>query len=191
MLRGIWESSGVHWLLIVRITEKYKHPDSADKPGSMVERLVSFVDMPKTWLSPAAAEIPETFQGTVFLGKGAKPEAKHHLGFRERANERLDHVCLMRDKCFAYYKNYIPFAPARQHLVYLWKAPATPAWEKHHRDGKTDEVTGRFFRSRVSEEFYDNKSDFDNVKNLVKDPKHQVRISELNAALCKKTTRAI
>ena len=179
-------SSGVHCPLIVRIPEKFKHLYPAETPGSTVERLVSFVDMPKTWLSLAGAEIPGTFQGTVFLGKGAEPEPKHHLGFRERADERLDHVRLMRDKRFAYHKNYMPFAPAGQHLAYLWKAPATPAWEKHHREGKTDEVTGRFFRPRVSEEFYDNKSDFDNVKNLINDPKHQEKIAELKAALRKK-----
>jgi arylsulfatase A-like enzyme len=120
-------ASGVHCPLIVRIPEKYKHLYPADKPGSTVERLVSFVDMPKTWLSLAGAEIPDTFQGRVFLGKGAEAEPKHHLGFRERADERLDHVRLMRDKRFAYHKNYMLFAPAGQHLAYLWKAPATPA----------------------------------------------------------------
>ena len=34
-----------------------------------MDRIVSFVDMPKTWLSLAEAEIPATFQGTVFLGR--------------------------------------------------------------------------------------------------------------------------
>lgn len=179
-------SSGVHCPLIVRIPEKFKHLYPADKPGSTIDRLVSFVDMPKTWLSLAGAEIPSTFQGRVFLGKGIEAEPKHHLGFRERADERLDHVRLMRGKRFAYHKNYMPYAPAGQHLAYLWKAPATPAWEKHHREGKTDEVTGRFFRPRVSEEFYDNESDFDNVKNLINDPKHQARIADLKAALRKK-----
>ena len=179
-------SSGVHCPLIVRIPEKYKDLYPADKPGSTVERLVSFVDMPKTWLSLAGAEIPSSFQGRVFFGKGAEAEPKHHLGFRERADERLDHVRLMRDKRFAYHKNYMPYAPAGQHLAYLWKAPATPAWEKHHRAGKTDDVTGRFFRPRVSEEFYDNESDFDNVKNLINEPRHQAKIAELKAALRKK-----
>lgn len=179
-------SSGVHCPLIVRIPEKFKYLYPADKPGSTVDRLVSFVDMPKTWLSLAGAEIPATFQGAVFLGKGIEAEPKHHLGFRERADERLDHVRLMRNKRFAYHKNYMPYAPAGQHLAYLWKAPATPAWEQHHREGKTNEVTGRFFRPRVSEEFYDNGNDFDNVKNLINDPKHQTRITELKAALRKK-----
>jgi N-sulfoglucosamine sulfohydrolase len=179
-------SSGVHCPLIVRIPEKYKHLYPADSPGDTVARIVSFVDMPKTWLSLAGAEIPDTYQGTVFLGPGTESAPKYHLGFRERADERLDHVRLMRDARFAYHKNYMPYAPAGQHLAYLWKAPLTPAWEKHHLDGKTDEITGRFFEPRVSEEFYDNESDFDNVHNLINSAEHQEKIDELKLALRKR-----
>ncbi len=158
-------ASGVHCPLIVRIPEKYKSLYPAEKPGMTVDRMVSFIDMPKTWLSLAGAEIPQTFQGTIFLGDGQESAPKYHFAFRERADGRVDHVRMVRDKRFAYHKNYYPFAPAGQHLAYLWKAPATPAWEKHHREGKTDAVTGRFFEPRVSEEFYDNEADFDNVHN--------------------------
>ena len=176
-------SSGVHCPLIVRIPEKLKTLYPAEKPGTTVDRIVSFVDMPKTWLSLASAEIPKTFQGTVFLGDGQETAPKYHFGFRERADERLDHVRLLRDERFAYHKNYMPYAPAGQHLAYIWKAPLTPAWEKHHREGKTNEITGRFFEPRVSEEFYDNASDFDNVRNLIDDPNSQDKIAELKAEL--------
>lgn len=178
-------ASGVHCPLVVRIPESLKKLYPAKKPGMTVDRLVSFVDMPKTWLSLAGAEIPNSLQGRIFLGKDTEPEPAYHLGFRERADERLDHVRLMRDKRFAYHKNYYPFAPAGQHLAYLWKAQATAAWEQHHRAGKTDAVTGRFFRPRVSEEFYDNANDFDNVRNLIDSPKHQTKIAELKTALRK------
>ena len=178
-------SSGVHCPLIVRIPKSMKHLYPAKKPGMTVDRLVSFVDMPKTWLSLAGVKIPDTFQGNIFLGKDTEPEPAYHLGFRERADERLDNVRLMRDKRYAYHVNYYPFAPAGQHLAYLWKAQATAAWEQHHREGKTDCVTGRFFRPRVSEEFYDNLTDFDNVNNLIDAPEHQEKIAELKAALRK------
>lgn len=179
-------SSGVHCPLIVRIPEKFRGMYPAEKPGMTVDRIVSFVDMPKTWLSLAGAEIPSTFQGTVFLGGGQEPAPAYHLGFRERADGRLDHVRMIRDERFSYHKNYMPYAPAGHHLAYLWKAPATPAWEQHHRDGKTDEVTGRFFRPRVSEEFYDNQVDFDNVDNLIDDPDQQSRIAVLKRELRKR-----
>ncbi len=176
-------ASGVHCPLIVRIPEKYRHLYPAGKPGDTVDRIVSFVDMPKTWLSLAGADIPDQFQGTIFLGENTELAPEYHLSFRERADERLDHVRMIRDERFAYHKNYYPFAPAGQHLAYLWKAPATPAWEQHHREGKTDEITGRFFRPRVSEEFYDNDNDFDNVHNLIDSPEHQAKIAKLKAEL--------
>ncbi len=176
-------AGGVHCPLVIRIPEKYRHLYPAEKPGMTVDRLVSFIDMPKTWLSLAGAEIRDTFQGTVFLGKGAEPEPAFHFAYRERADGRVDHVRMVRGKRFAYHKNYYPFAPAGQHLAYLWKAKATRAWEQHHRDGKTDAITGRFFRPRVSEEFYDNQNDFDNVVNLIDRPEHQAKIAEMKAEM--------
>jgi len=179
-------SSGTHCPLIVRIPEKYKRLWPAERPGTTVDRVVSFVDMPKTWLSLAGAKIPDTFQGTVFLGKGMEREPEYHLSFRERADDRCDSVRMIRDKQYAYYKNYMPYAPAGQFLSYLWRAQAAPAWERHHKEGKTDEITGRFFRPRVSEEFYDTVKDFDNVHNLIDDPRHQKKIAEMKQAMRKK-----
>ena len=179
-------ASGVHCPLIVRIPQKLKHLYPVEKPGMTVDRIVSFVDMPKTWLSLAGAEIPDTFQGAVFLGEGTETAPAFHLSFRERADERLDNVRMIRDERFAYHKNYMPYAPAGQHLAYLWKAPAMPAWEQHHREGKTNDITGRFFRPRVSEEFYDNQNDFDNVHNLINDKQHQQKIAELRKELRKR-----
>ena len=178
-------ASGVHCPLVIRIPQKLKHLYPAEKPGMTVDRIVSFVDMPKTWLSLAGAKIPDTFQGTIFLGEDIETEPKYHLGFRERADERIDNVRMIRGKRFAYHKNYVPYAPAGQHLAYLWKAQMTPAWEQHHREGKTNDITGRFFRPRVSEEFYDNETDFDNVHNLINEKEHQEKIAELKKALRK------
>lgn len=179
-------SSGTHCPLIVRIPEKYRHLWPTERPGTTVDRLVSFVDMPKTWLSLAGAEIPNTFQGTIFLGEHPDPEPQYHLSFRERADERCDCVRMIRDKRFAYYRNYMPYAPAGQYLAYLWQIQAAPAWEQHHREGKTNEVTGRFFRPRVSEEFYDTVADPDNVHNLIEAPEHQDRITRMRQALRKR-----
>ena len=179
-------SSGTHCPLVVRIPEKYKSLWPAEKPGMTVDRIVSFVDMPKTWLSLAGARIPDTFQGTVFLGNGMEPEPEYHLSFRERADDRCDSVRMIRDKQFAYYKNYMPYAPAGQYLPYLWRAAAAPAWEQYHKEGKTNDITGRFFRPRVSEEFYDTVADFDNVHNLIDDPTCQKKIAEMRLAMRKK-----
>ncbi len=176
-------SSGIHCPLVIRIPEKFKHFYPATKPGMTVDRIVSFVDMPKTWLGLAGAKIPAYYQGKVFLGDRIENEPKYHFSFRERADERLDNVRMMRDKQYAYYKNYMPYAPAGQYLGYLWKAEGAAAWEKHHLEGKTNDITGRFFKTRVPEEFYDTYNDFDNVDNKINDSEHRQKIDELKKAM--------
>jgi len=177
-------SSGIHCPLIVRIPAKWKHlyPEGK-KPGSTIDRIVSFIDMPKTWLSLTGAEITDNFQGRIFLGPNTEPKPDHHFSWRSRADERYDCVRVMRDEQFAYHKNYMPFAPNGQYLAYMHKMKATGAWERHHKAGKTNAVTGRFFEPRPPEEFYDNFKDFHNVINLIDDPLHQAKIKELKKEL--------
>lgn len=175
--------SGLHAPLIVRIPEKFKHLWPASTPGSTVDRLVSFVDFPKTWLSLTGAEIPAVMQGHIFLGPKAEPEPEYVFSFRERMDERFDNQRAVRNKRFAYIKNYMPYVPWGQHLDYLWKMVATQTWEdafKHHR---TDDVTGRFFMLKPIEELYDMDADPDNVLNLADKPEHQQTLTTMRAKL--------
>ena len=177
-------SSGIHCPLIVRIPEKWKHLYPKGKePGSTIDRIVSFIDMPKTWVSLTGAEMTDNFQGRIFLGPDTEPEPQYHLSWRSRADERFDCVRVMRDEQFAYHKNYAPFAPNGQYLAYMHNMKATGAWERHHQAGKTNSVTGRFFEPRPSEEFYDNFKDFHNIDNQIDDPLHQAKIKELKKEL--------
>jgi tetratricopeptide (TPR) repeat protein len=151
--------------------------------GSKIERLVSFIDMPKTWLSLAGAEIPEIMQGKIFLGPQTELERNYHFSYRERMDERLDNQRAVRDKRYLYIRNYMPYVPWGQKLTYLWKMEATRAWEDWHRAGKTDAVTGRWFRKKPAEELYDTWEDPDNVVNLIDDPSYQKIADDLRGAL--------
>ena len=59
--------SGLHCPLIIRIPEKYKSLWPSQKIGSSIERLVSFVDMPKTWLSLAKINVQIIIKEIFFL----------------------------------------------------------------------------------------------------------------------------
>ena len=174
-------NSGTHCPLIIRIPEKFKHLRPAE-PGTKVNDLVSFIDMTKTWLKLCGAETPDYLQGNVFLGPEAEPR-EYHISFRARMDERCDNVRAIRDRKFLYIRNYMPYAPWGQHLNYLWKMNATQAWEKHHRQGKTDAITGRFFGTKPMEELYDTSVDPDNVNNLIDDPKYATDAKRLRKAL--------
>ena len=174
---------GVHAPLIIRIPEKFKHLWPAAKPGSAVDRLVSFIDMPKTWLSLAGAEIPSVMQGRVFLGPKAEPEPQYVFSFRERMDERVDSECAVRDKHYAYIRNYMPYVIWGQHLDYLWKMVAMQTWEDAYKNHRTDDVTGRFFTQKPVEELYDMYADPDNVVNLAGKPEHQQTLERMRATL--------
>ena len=176
-------NSGTHCPLVIRIPEKFKHLWPAEQPGSTVDRLVSFVDMPKTWLSLAGAEVPDTYQGTVFLGPDTEPEPAHHFAYRGRADEALDMARAIRDKHHTYIKNYYPYIPNGQHLAYQWRILATQAWEQHFKEGKTNPVQSRYFLPRETEQFFDDKADWANINNLIDQAGHQQKIATLKQAL--------
>jgi arylsulfatase A-like enzyme len=166
--------SGIHCPLIVRIPDSYKELWPASKPGSKVDRLVSFVDMPKTWLSLTGATVPDTMQGTVFLGPQIEPEKEFHFAFRGRMDEREENARAICNKRFLYIRNYMPYVPWMQHLDYLWKMKATQAWDQHVQSGNALEVQARFFKPKGwTEELYDMQNDPDNVQNLIENPEHQ------------------
>ena len=176
-------NSGTHCPLIIRIPEKFKHLWPAEEPGSTVDRLVSFVDMPKTWLSLAGADIPSTYQGTIFLGEDMEPEPAHHFAYRGRADECLDMARAIRDKSHTYIKNYYPYIPNGQKLDYMWQIKATQAWEQHFLEGKTSPIQSQFFLPRPPHQFFDDRADYENIHNLIDQPEHLEKIEALQQAL--------
>jgi hypothetical protein len=176
-------NSGTHCPLIIRIPEKYRAWWPADTTGSKIDRLVSFIDMPKTWLSLAGAEVPDVMQGKIFLGKDREAERNFHVSYRERMDGRFDNQRAVRNKRYLYIRNYMPYVPRGQRLEYLWKMEATRAWEDWHDAGKTNEVTGRWFRPKPTEELYDTWEDPDNVINLIEDSKYSNMANQLRQEL--------
>jgi N-sulfoglucosamine sulfohydrolase len=176
--------SGIHAPFIVRIPEKFKHLWPAEEPGMTVERLVSFVDMPKTWLSITGAEVPDYMQGRIFLGPDTEPEAEMHFAYTSRQAERFYEMRAVRTKDLLYIKNYKPYISTGQPLSFLWMMVASRAWEQHHRDGLSDEITGAFFQRRQPvERLFDVRNDPDNVINLVDHPDYQEELATLRTAL--------
>ena len=176
-------NSGTQCPLIVRIPQKFRNLWPAEAPGTAVDRLVSFIDFPKTWLSLAQAEVPNSMQGRVFLGQGTEPEPDCVYGFRERMDERFDSQRSVRTKQFVYIQNDMPNVSWGQNLEYIWKMTAMQAWEKAHLEGRTDAVTGRFFEAKPAEELYDTQADPDNVHDLARDPAHRETLLAMRAKM--------
>jgi beta-glucosidase len=176
--------SGIHSPLIVRIPERFKNLWPAQQPGAKIDRLVSFVDMPKTWLSLTGSEVPSYMQGRIFLGPKTEPEPEVHFSFRGRMDERIDNARAISTKRFLYIRNYMPYVPWMQYLQYLWEMKATQAWDEHVKSGKATEVQARFFKPKGwTEELYDMQNDPDNVDNLIENPNYAQVADKLRKAL--------
>lgn len=176
--------SGIHCPLIVRIPEKYKALYPADQPGSTVDRIVSFIDMPKTWLSLAGAKVPDYMQGTIFLGKDTEREPEFNFAFRGRMDERNENARAVYDKEFVYIRNYMPYVPWVQHLNTMWKIKLSSAWEGYVKEGKASIDQAKWFYPKLyTEEFYSLNDDWDNMENLINDPAYSYRINSMRKAL--------
>lgn len=177
-------ASGIHTPLIIRIPEKYKSLYPASAPGEVVDEIISFIDMPKTWLSLAGAEVPEQMQGKIFLGKEKEAKRKYHFAFRGRMDERQDNARAVYDKEYVYIRNYMPQVPWMQHLNYLWKMTATTTWEEAVRAGNLPEDQSKYFFPKVyTEELYSLREDWDNSRNLINEPGYAIRADAMRRAL--------
>lgn len=177
-------SSGIHSPLVIRIPEKYKSLYPAKKTGTTVDRMVSFIDMPKTFLSLAEAEVPDYMQGTIFLGKAEEKEKEYHFAFRGRMDSRNENARAVYDKEFVYIRNYMPYVPWMQHLDYLWKMKGTQAWEEYVKTGQASPKQAKYFSAKeYTEEFYRLENDWDNTNNLIDDKEYSKRIEAMRGAL--------
>jgi N-sulfoglucosamine sulfohydrolase len=180
-------ANSLHCPLVIRIPEAYKALWPADKPDTKIDRMVSFVDMPKTWLSLAGAKTPSYMQGSVFLGGETEKEQQYHFAFRGRMDERLDNARSLNDKRYLYIRNYMPYVPWMQRLEYLWKMKATTAWKKEVEEGRANELQSRFFKPKQwTEELYDMQEDADCTVNLIGQKKYKKKAAELRSQLRKK-----
>jgi arylsulfatase A-like enzyme len=171
--------SGLHVPLIVYVPPKYRHL----APGTArTDRLVSFVDFPKTVLSLAGIEPPDYMHGKAFLGEYEESPRAYVHAYRGRMDERFDLVRTVRDEHYLYVRNFMPHRIYGQYLDYLWRAPSMRSWHHEFLAGTLNETQRRFFQTKPAEELYHIASDPHNVNNLVGDSAHQDVLHALRQA---------
>ena len=179
--RFLYET-GTHVPFIIRIPEKYKHLYPSKKPGSSVDRLISFVDLAPTLLSLSGQEPPLYMQGSAFLGTFQEREPFFVYMFRDRMDGRYDMSRAIVDGEYRYIRNYNPNTVYLQHLNYLWRAPSMQSWEKAFLSGQCNEVQARWWKSKPVEELYNVNEDPWEVNNLAGDPAHEERLESMREA---------
>jgi arylsulfatase A-like enzyme len=174
--------SGLHVPLVIRFPKKYASL-APGKPGSAIDRIVTFVDFAPTILRLANLDPPVWMQGKAFLGGKQTTPRDYAYAFRGRMDERFDLVRSVRDKKYRYIRNYMPHKIYGQYLEYLWKAPSMPSWERAWQNGALNEAQSAFWKPKPAEELYDVDADPHNIHNLAADDRFKkvlLRLREAN-----------
>ena len=178
--KWVWDG-GLRVPMMVRYPKRWAHlaPDGERKPGTVTDRIISFVDYAPSVLSLCGVDIPKHMQGHAFTGKAAAPPRKHAYIIRDRMAERYDIVRGVRDKRYQYLRNFMPHLSWAQTVSYTHNMPTMRVWKQLHDEGKLNAVQDRYFQAKPMEELYDLEKDPRCVNNLADDPNHAERILKM------------
>jgi uncharacterized sulfatase len=164
--RWPWDS-GTHLPLLVRWPGQLK-------AGSVVDDLVSLMDLGPTLLSLAGIDTPRHMQGKAFLGAKKAAPREYVFTARDRMDETYDMMRSVRDKRFRYVKNYQWQKPYAQYIDYMDQMPTLREMRRLHAQGKLVGPQKLFFApEKPQEELYDIDNDKWEVKNLAGDPQYR------------------
>lgn len=174
--------SGLHVPLLIRWPDALR--PEGHEPGSVEDRLVSFVDFGPTVLSLADVQVPDYMQGKPFLGGQEAPPRDYVYAARDRHDEAYDRVRAARDKRFKYIRNYMPDSAYVQPIEYRDRMPTMRELLRLSEEGRLEGPQQLWFReTRPDEELYDTHVDPWEVNDLADDPEYQDVLERMRAAM--------
>jgi arylsulfatase A-like enzyme len=185
--RSLYDS-GLRVPLMIRWPLPSRGP--AFTPGSVSDRLVSFIDLAPTVLALAGVDIPAHLQGRVFVGPNAAPEPPFVFAARDRMDIEYDMMRGARDKRFLYIRNFHPELPYAGHIPYRNQSAIMQEWFRLQAEGKLTGDTAAWMRThRPAEELYDTKADPHQIRNLAAEPGQRGTLERMRTAVSDWMTR--
>lgn len=156
------------------------------KPGTVVDDLISTIDIAPTSLAMAGIDIPKHMQGQPIMGPNSK-KRDHIIAARDRCDETSDRIRCVRTKQYKYIRNYYPDRPYTQFNCYKTQAyPVLSLMQAMHEDGKLTPAQALFMaETRPKEELYDLTKDPYEINNLAANSKYADTLNDLSAKLDK------
>ena len=156
--------AGVHLPLIVR-------GPGLTQPGSVRDDLVSWVDLAPTIHALAGIEVPDRYDGRIFLGPQTRPEPAAVFFGRDRMDASHDKVRGAADRRFHYVRNDRPDIPYAQAANYMEISPVTTEVRQLHAAGELTFPASLWMQpTKPAEELFDKVADPYCVHNLAEHP---------------------
>ncbi len=174
--------SGTRVPLIIYIPEKWRHL-APGQPGSVIERLVQYIDMPRTFLSLAGAEVPDRMPGSVFMGSSTEPAPSSVFLFSDRFVASPDMSRGITDGRWKYIRNYETDRPRLQMIYYPLMQRGQMSQLREYQAGRTNQIQSEIFKLQPFEELYDTRDDPYEIENLAGLPAFRNKLEEMRQKL--------
>ena len=102
--------------------------------GTVVDDLVTLMDLGPTVLSLAGVPVPAHMHGRAFLGAGRAAPREYVFAHRDRMDEAYDTIRAVRDARYKYIRNAFPGRPYAQHIAYMEEMPTMQEWRRLYKD---------------------------------------------------------
>jgi len=171
-------NTGLHVPLIVRFPDKWM-------AGTVIEDVVSLMDLGPTVLSLAGIKPPEYMQGIAFLGKyKATQKRELNYGSADRFDDVYDFSRSVIDGKFSYIRNFDPGSPLIYRIPYREQIEMTRKLIEMNKKGELSGGAAYIFRdTRDVEELYDLEKDPDEVNNLAGHQEYQEQLVKMRKQL--------
>ena len=170
--------SGINTPLIIRWPGKIKS-------GTVSRRLINNLDLAPTTLKTAGINIPDYIQGVDFLEQNNTTARKYVYAMRDRRDETVDRIRMIRSENFKYIKNFYTDRPYTQFNAYKKNFyPVLTLMQVMYKNGELNQDQARFFSDyRPQEEFYDLSKDPHELNNLANSEEYKIQKAGLKNKL--------
>lgn len=153
--------------------------------GTVVDDLVSLMDLGPTVLSLAGVKPPDYLHGQAFAGTFKAPQARTYIfGARDRMDIPVDRVRSVRDKHYRYVRNFFPELPAYQDIPYRLQQPLMREILRYKEQGKLNAVQQQWFKApRPAEEFYVIEDDPYELRNVASDSRYAKEVIRMRKVM--------
>lgn len=169
--------------LVVKIPARFRTP-GMPAVGSVVDELVSLIDLGPTLLSLAGIRPPAEWHGRAFLGAHRAPAPERLFGYRDRMNGAYLTERAVLDQRWHYIRSFRPDREPHPAMRGHEDDPALIDARRLHREGTFTGPGAAWLEATTApEQLYDVQADPHCVINLAGDPRHRDVVLQRRAAL--------
>jgi arylsulfatase A-like enzyme len=172
--------SGLRVPMVVRYPEAHRPADAV--PGSIDDRLISWLDLGPTVLEWMDASVPGHIHGRSFASSDA-PRRRYVYAQRDRIDDQMDRQRAVRDERFKYIRSWHPELPGGHRSAFRENQEGVRALQELQAAGELDTVQRQWFEPVGAERLFDTRSDPHELHDLSRDPAYARTLARMRAEL--------